>query len=118
MDGSDRTRVVVVCADCRFESAYSTLRAARSALADHEAERDHTVDWRIEALSGGVERAGAAAGVCGVPGSADSESTLLDGVEATRGDVADDGRRGGDDSDDESDLDRASDDEHRAGDSR
>lgn len=118
MDRADRSRVVVVCADCRFESVYSTLRAARSALADHEAEHGHTVDWRIEALSSGVERAGAAAGVCGVPGSADSDSPLLGGGEAARGDVADHSRKSGDDSDDEPDLDRASDDEDRAGDPR
>ena len=117
MDRPDRSRIVVACADCRFESAYSTLRAARSALADHEAEHGHTVDWRIEALSSGVERAGAAAGVCGVPGSADADSPLLGGGEATRGDVAADSRKSADDSDGESDLNRASDDEDRAGDS-
>ncbi len=114
----ERTRVVVACDDCSFEPTLETLRSARETLDEHRRETGHAVDWRIESLSGGVERAGAAAGVCGVHGSADPDSPLLAGVEATHGDVTDDGCRGGDGSDDESDLDRTSNDEHRAGDSR
>ncbi|SNR52773.1 DUF7542 family protein [Halorubrum vacuolatum] len=62
-----RTAVTVDCADCGFDVTYRRLREARVGLARHEAETGHAVDWRIERLSAGVERAGDAAGVCGIP---------------------------------------------------
>ncbi|SMO40121.1 DUF7542 family protein [Halorubrum cibi] len=74
----DRTRVVVRCTDCRFEATHDRLRSARETLADHEADTGHVVDWRIESLSPGVERAGEDAGVCGRPECANADSPLVD----------------------------------------
>lgn len=74
----DRTRVVVSCGDCRFEATHERLRTAREALADHEAETGHVVEWRIGSLAPGVERAGADAGVCGLPTRANADSPLVD----------------------------------------
>lgn len=74
----DRTRVVVRCAECRFEATHDRLRTARETLADHEAETGHAVDWRIESLAPGVERAGEDAGVCGRPACANADSPLVD----------------------------------------
>ncbi|ESS04341.1 MAG: hypothetical protein A07HR67_01331 [uncultured archaeon A07HR67] len=60
------THVVVRGEECAFETAH----------ADHETDAGHAVDWRIESLAAGVTRAGADAGVCGVPGSVNSDSPL------------------------------------------
>jgi len=131
----ERSRVVVACDDCSFESTHAKLRSARTTLDDHRSETGHAVDWRIESLSGGVERAGAAAGVCGIPGLADEDSPLLrpdppgadhadrsDSSESDRADRSDssesDRADRSDGSENETDLDRAGDDEDRAGDSR
>ncbi|WP_066411640.1 DUF7542 family protein [Halorubrum aethiopicum] len=73
-----RTRVVVRCADCRFESIHDRLRSARETLTAHEADAGHAVDWRIESLAPGVERAGADAGVCGLPERSNGDSPLVD----------------------------------------
>ncbi|MFC5277600.1 hypothetical protein ACFPM1_02280 [Halorubrum rubrum] len=72
-----RTRVVVRCADCRFEATHDRLRSARETLADHETDTGHAVEWRIESLAPGVERAGADAGVCGRPARTDADSPLV-----------------------------------------
>lgn len=71
------TDVLVRCADCAYESAFDSLRAARTALADHERATGHDVDWQIGRLSAGVERAGDDAGVCGVEGCVNPDSPLL-----------------------------------------
>lgn len=60
---------VVTCTACAYQEAFSTLRAAREAMDSHERETGHTVDWSVNSVSSGVETAGEAAGVCGVPGS-------------------------------------------------
>lgn len=73
-----RTRVAVRCVDCRFESEYDRLSAARAALDDHESTTGHEVTWEIESLADGVSRAGADAGVCGRPECANDDSPLLD----------------------------------------
>ncbi|RAW44787.1 hypothetical protein DQW50_12290 [Halorubrum sp. 48-1-W] len=80
----DRTRVVVRCAECRFEATHDRLRTARETLATHEADTGHAVDWRIESLAPGVERAGADAGVCGLPARANADSPLVDPGDADR----------------------------------
>ncbi|OYR53803.1 DUF7542 family protein [Halorubrum halodurans] len=72
------TRVVVRCADCPFETTHDRLRSAREALAAHEADAGHVVDWRIESVAPGVERAGADAGVCGRPECTNADSPLVD----------------------------------------
>ena len=79
MTGDDaRASVRVVCDDCAFINTYSRLRDARVALSAHERETGHAVDWRIGRLSAGVERAGDAAGVCGIPGTADPGNPLVE----------------------------------------
>lgn len=70
------THVIVLCEECAFETAHGDLASARSALADHETDTGHAVDWRIESLAAGVTRAGADAGVCGVSGSENPDSPL------------------------------------------
>ena len=62
-------RTVVTCTACAYEEAFSKLRTAREAMAAHERETGHTTDWSVAGVSSGVEAAGDAAGVCGVPGS-------------------------------------------------
>lgn len=59
----------VACTVCDYEETFSTLRTAREAMDAHERETGHTVDWSVAGVSSGVEAAGDAAGVCGVPGS-------------------------------------------------
>lgn len=59
----------VTCTTCAYEESFSTLRAAREALDAHERETGHDVDWSVNGVPPGVEAAGDAAGVCGVPGS-------------------------------------------------
>lgn len=73
------THVAVRCLDCEFREEYSKLPEARSALDAHESETDHTVNWQIEKLSSGVERAGADAGVCGRSGCVNEDSPLFQG---------------------------------------
>ena len=62
-------RTVVTCTACDYEEAFSKLRPAREAMDAHERETGHVVDWSVAGVSSGVEAAGDAAGVCGVPGS-------------------------------------------------
>jgi len=72
------TDVLVRCDDCQYRETFESLRAARTALDDHEREADHSADWYIGGLSEGVERAGADAGVCGRDGCENPDSPLLD----------------------------------------
>ncbi|WP_440992055.1 DUF7542 family protein [Haloarchaeobius baliensis] len=71
--------VEVECTDCEYRESFRNLRTARVALDEHESESGHSVDWDIERVDNGVERAGADAGVCGIPGMANPDSPLLDG---------------------------------------
>jgi len=71
-------KVEIECLDCEFGDSFPNLRTARMALDEHESETRHTVDWEIERVAGGVEQAGADAGVCGIPGLTNTESPLLD----------------------------------------
>ncbi|MWV65425.1 hypothetical protein GRS48_11440 [Halorubrum sp. JWXQ-INN 858] len=73
----DRTRVVVRCGECEFQGAYGSLRDARVALAEHERDTGHAVDWRIDEVAAGVKRAGADAGVCGRPECVNTDSPLV-----------------------------------------
>jgi len=70
--------VVVDCEDCAFREAFDALGRARLALADHEGATGHSVDWHIGGVDGGVEQAGADAGVCGIPGAENPDTPLLD----------------------------------------
>lgn len=72
-----RTRVTVACPSCGLTETYDSLRRARTAVDDHEAETGHEPDWSIERLAAGVERAGADAGVCGVPERTNPDSPLV-----------------------------------------
>ncbi|MXR40639.1 hypothetical protein GRX01_04660 [Halobaculum sp. WSA2] len=72
------TGVLVRCDDCSYEESFGSLRAARTALDDHERETDHGLDWYIGGISPGVERAGDDAGVCGRDGCANPDTPLLD----------------------------------------
>ncbi|TKX58079.1 hypothetical protein EXE44_07140 [Halorubrum sp. SS7] len=74
----------VRCDDCSYEEAFDSLRRARTAVSEHERSTGHAVAWEIESLAGGVERAGADAGVCGRPECANPDSPLLD-RDAARG---------------------------------
>ena len=65
---------VVECS-CGFEAGFDRLRDAREALATHE-DAGHDPDWDIEKVAGGVERAGADAGVCGRPECTNESSAL------------------------------------------
>lgn len=73
-----RSRVTVRCTECSFSETYNRLRDARTELDDHESATGHAAEWEIEALSAGVSRAGADAGVCGRPGCANEDSPLVD----------------------------------------
>lgn len=75
MDGQN---VVVRCRDCALEQSFEHLGRARVVLDDHESQTGHDVDWRINRVAAGVERAGADAGVCGIPGCENVDSALLD----------------------------------------
>ncbi|MFC6784477.1 hypothetical protein ACFQFH_00930 [Halobaculum halobium] len=91
------TDVLVSCDDCSYEETFESLRRARTALDDHEREAGHDPDWYIGGLSGGVERAGDDAGVCGRDGCVNPNSPLLDREAAgatgpdSAGDAANDG---------------------------
>ncbi|GAB7091952.1 hypothetical protein JCM18237_22230 [Halorubrum luteum] len=77
-----RTRVTVRCGSCEYTETYDSLRRARTAVADHEAETGHSPGWSIDRLAAGVEQAGADAGVCGLPGRTNPDSPLVrDGTE-------------------------------------
>ncbi|WP_340099736.1 DUF7542 family protein [Salinibaculum salinum] len=64
-------RATVTCPDCALEEAFEKLQAARACIERHRRETGHDPVWDLAPLSSGVERAGEAAGVCGIPGSAD-----------------------------------------------
>lgn len=68
--------VTVICPDCGVREGFATLRPAREFVEHHRRETGHEPDWEIRGLSPGVERAGADAGVCGVPGTASADSPL------------------------------------------
>ncbi|ELY46476.1 DUF7542 family protein [Natronorubrum tibetense] len=70
--------VVIECRDCEFCESFANLGRARVALDDHESEAGHYVDWQINRVADGVERAGADAGICGVSGRENPDSALLD----------------------------------------
>jgi hypothetical protein len=72
------TDVLVRCDGCSYEETFQSLRAARTALDEHERETAHALDWYIGELSAGVERAGDDAGVCGRDGCSNPDSPLLD----------------------------------------
>lgn len=65
------TRASVWCPGCGFEGTFDSLPAAREWIDDHERQAGHDPVWEIDGMASGVERAGAAAGVCGIPGSDD-----------------------------------------------
>jgi len=71
-----RTRVRVTCLTCEFEATHDRLRTARTVLSQHETETGHDVDWTIESLAAGVEKAGADATVCGHTTGAPPDSPL------------------------------------------
>lgn len=62
-------RATVTCPDCDHEETFESLGAARQWIDDHERETGHDPVWELGELASGVERAGASAGVCGIPGS-------------------------------------------------
>ncbi|MWV39034.1 hypothetical protein [Natrialba sp. INN-245] len=74
----DEGNVVIECHDCAFRESFANLGRARIALDDHESETGHSVDWEIDSVAPGVERAGADAGICGVPDCENPDSALLD----------------------------------------
>jgi hypothetical protein len=59
------TRATVTCPDCGLAETFTKLQAAREHIDAHRQETGHDPDWELEALSRGVVRAGAEAGVCG-----------------------------------------------------
>ncbi|NUE03972.1 hypothetical protein HUB97_15940 [Halorubraceae archaeon YAN] len=71
------TSVTVTCSECEYESVFQKLSDARVELAAHETETGHVVDWSIEKLSAGVEKAGDDAGVCGIPGLENPKTPLI-----------------------------------------
>jgi len=77
--------VVIACRDCDLRESFPNLGRARVALAAHESELGHDVDWQINRVEAGVEQAGADAGVCGIPGCANAESPLVDHASADDG---------------------------------
>lgn len=64
-------RATVRCPDCELTQSFEKLQPARECIETHRRETGHDPVWELASLSSGVERAGEAAGVCGVPGSAD-----------------------------------------------
>ncbi|WP_136716942.1 DUF7542 family protein [Halorientalis salina] len=62
-------RATVTCPSCELEETFEKLQEARTCIEDHRVETGHDPQWELATLSSGVERAGAAAGVCGRPGS-------------------------------------------------
>ena len=62
-------RATVTCPSCDLEETFAKLQAARTCIEDHRTETGHDPAWDLHGLSEGVERAGEAAGVCGIPGS-------------------------------------------------
>lgn len=64
-------RATVTCPDCPLDETFEKLGPARACIEGHRRETGHDPIWELASLSSGVERAGEAAGVCGVPGSAD-----------------------------------------------
>nr|WP_233340930.1 hypothetical protein [Haloprofundus sp. MHR1] len=74
----DEGNIVIECRDCTLVESFANLGRARVALDDHESETGHSVDWQINRVAAGVERAGADAGVCGISGCVNADSPLLD----------------------------------------
>jgi hypothetical protein len=74
----DADHVVIECRDCELRESFPNLGRARLGLAEHESESGHEVDWQIDRVEAGVERAGADAGVCGISGCENSDSPLVD----------------------------------------
>ncbi|THE64695.1 hypothetical protein D8Y22_11295 [Salinadaptatus halalkaliphilus] len=78
----DEANVVIECRDCEFRSSFPHVGSARVALEDHESALGHDVDWQINRVDAGVERAGADAGICGGSGRVNADSPLLEWREA------------------------------------
>lgn len=76
-------RATVTCPDCDLAAAFENLGEARAAIENHRRKTGHDPLWELGHLDDGVVRAGDAAGVCGVPGSADDLVTSADGDDAT-----------------------------------
>jgi hypothetical protein len=55
----------VRCPDCGLTETFEKLQSARTCIEAHRVETGHDPDWELGELSPGVQRAGAAAGVCG-----------------------------------------------------
>lgn len=79
----DADHVTIECRECDLRASYATLSEARLALDDHESSTGHDIDWQINRVDAGVERAGADAGVCGVDGCENPDSPLLEWGEST-----------------------------------
>jgi hypothetical protein len=58
-------RVTVSCPDCDLTETFEKLQSARTRIETHRVETGHEPDWELGELAPGVERIGAAAGVCG-----------------------------------------------------
>lgn len=71
-----RTRATVTCQACDLEETFTKLGDARAKIEAHRAATGHEAVWELARLSEGVERAGDQAGVCGVPGTTDTDSPL------------------------------------------
>lgn len=58
-------RATVRCPDCDLTETFEKLQPARTRIESHRGETGHDPYWELGELSTGVERAGAAAGICG-----------------------------------------------------
>jgi hypothetical protein len=73
--------VTVSCGACDLTETFDKLATARECIETHRTETGHDPTWELPELASGVERAGAEAGVCGLPGSTTTESPLYQGEE-------------------------------------
>ncbi|MFB6170943.1 MAG: hypothetical protein ABEJ23_00295 [Haloarculaceae archaeon] len=58
-------RATVTCPACGLEESFAKLAPARERIEAHREATGHDPVWQLSRLAPGVERAGAAAGVCG-----------------------------------------------------
>lgn len=68
---------MVTCPDCDYSERFDRLGAARAAVEAHRVEAGHEATWELHEMAAGVERAGADAGVCGIPGMTNADSPLV-----------------------------------------